>query len=183
MTRQTCSRSGAVEVIGRTGNHYTVRFTPLGPICSCAGFHYRDKCRHLDEARAARCTWRTGDEPEMIPGACPRCGAATTAATPITVQPRRGGLVITVTVAAGDGGSVATAGSGHSPVAYRVRRSTDNPIVCPACLPFAAPTAIDIAPLTLLDLPAHDARACDSCFNRLVPAEHALVARLLHSIV
>ncbi len=105
---KSCSRHGAVEVLGSIGNHYTVAFDGADTTCTCPGYHHRQSCRHVPLGRDLRCTWSSQDElAEQISGSCPRCGAATVdntqaVSTPTgtgsAVEPRA--VTVMVTVAA-----------------------------------------------------------------------------------
>lgn len=132
-----CSRGRAVDVIGSTGHHYTVRFAPTDTTCTCAGFHYRRSCKHLPLGAELRCTWRSEDDkPQEIPGACPACGAATIE-VPTVTPPGIAPLSVAVIVTIGGSPSIDA-----DRFAYRIVSATGptDPIVClPAGRRQAAP--------------------------------------------
>ena len=110
-TGYQCSRYGAVEVIGRTDNHYTVTFTESGPVCTCKGFTYRSTCYHLELAEKSRCTWRAAvaDVEGGKPSGCPFCGAAVVPIeTRMAAEASSMTLTITITIAS-SGAMVASA--------------------------------------------------------------------------
>lgn len=51
---------------------------PEGWTCTCKGFEYYGKCKHIREAEENRCTWNDMfDIKQEQNGICPRCGGKT----------------------------------------------------------------------------------------------------------
>lgn len=66
---------------GKTEYRVTFGPTPYGPYqhdweCSCTGFQTRKTCKHIAEAKRARCGWNKELEPRAMPVSrcCPDCG-------------------------------------------------------------------------------------------------------------
>lgn len=61
---------------------YVVRFecTPHGPYehdytCTCKGFKFNRKCKHIEEAKSHHCGWHEQFEGgDLVDGKCPKCG-------------------------------------------------------------------------------------------------------------
>lgn len=47
--------------------------------CTCKGFQYHGKCKHVKEVDETRCTWHSmwSDEEQTEEGVCPVCGGPT----------------------------------------------------------------------------------------------------------
>jgi hypothetical protein len=47
--------------------------------CDCKGFHFKKRCKHLEEAQKEICTWHQQwcDEIYVNDNKCPRCGGPT----------------------------------------------------------------------------------------------------------
>jgi len=70
-------------VSSRTGEQYRVSFGPVesGPVqndwsCTCKGWIYNRRCKHVDGAKLLRCGWNHELEPRPMPEGrvCPDCG-------------------------------------------------------------------------------------------------------------
>lgn len=76
------------KVIGSFGDEYTVSYGQRGAqgygyACSCAGFRYRKRCRHIQEVKNQRCGFgwsAVGGRPVRMGERCPVCGDATSVA-------------------------------------------------------------------------------------------------------
>lgn len=90
-TTLTCSTNldWSETVQGSGGKTYTVAYgpTPRGPYqydwsCTCSGFKFRGKCKHVEAAKARRCGWNGTLELVEHVCSCPDCGGPV---TPINV--------------------------------------------------------------------------------------------------
>jgi len=64
----------------------SVHHDPLLDSCTCPGYGYRGKCRHITQLREKLCDWSSHVGPEAqtpqqeMEAVCPRCGRETVAA-------------------------------------------------------------------------------------------------------
>jgi hypothetical protein len=79
------SENWEIEIKGSTGTH-TVTFDRFSHknrhrvqfdySCTCKGYKFRGKCRHIEEAKNQHCCWMQSlDGGKLINGKCPKCGA------------------------------------------------------------------------------------------------------------
>jgi uncharacterized Zn finger protein len=85
---QVCSETlKTAKVLSSKGDkHYevTASLDEQSDRCTCPGFGYRRKCRHVDELRSTICGWDEQHSDEVqtpqqeMEGVCPKCGGETT---------------------------------------------------------------------------------------------------------
>ena len=80
-TEQCSTKNLRRQFRSSRGNEvYTAEIHPGQQSCSCKGFTFHGKCKHLTELRSSVCTWRSDVGPErqtpqqQMEGTCPRCG-------------------------------------------------------------------------------------------------------------
>lgn len=71
-----------VPSTSRAGGSYTVYVAPAGGDCTCPGWKFHGKCKHMAHARQQICGWQLGAEPHQslrqnIDMVCPACGGPT----------------------------------------------------------------------------------------------------------
>jgi hypothetical protein len=88
-TRRVCAQNVSYDetVTGSKGDTYHVSFGTENPgdyaanwHCTCAGFSYRAKCRHVEEAKGRKCDagWQAyAGDPGLDGETCPKCGGPT----------------------------------------------------------------------------------------------------------
>jgi len=81
----TCAtnKNWSTQVKGSKGAVYTVSYGPVmnqlvqyGYTCTCKGFKYRGRCKHINTVMAERCGWNWELDPGNLPdedGRCPHC--------------------------------------------------------------------------------------------------------------
>lgn len=65
-----------------TGSSYKVYATATGGDCTCPGWKYHGRCKHMAHVRAQTCTWQLGQSPaqslaQNVAMVCPACGGPT----------------------------------------------------------------------------------------------------------
>lgn len=66
----------------RTGSSYKVYATATGGDCTCPGWKYHGRCKHMAHVRASICSWELGSAQHQtlrqnIDMVCPSCGGPT----------------------------------------------------------------------------------------------------------
>lgn len=79
-----CGGSVRKEVPSSRSNEvYTVEVHPDKASCTCKGWTFHGKCKHVEQARTELCTWDSSVGPEkqthqqMVFMLCPRCNGDT----------------------------------------------------------------------------------------------------------
>lgn len=80
VTMQMCEQMQGVstEVKGSKGDTYYVSFSMNGGMhCTCKGFEFRGKCKHIETEEFCQWHQQWSDEIQKEGGVCPRCGGPT----------------------------------------------------------------------------------------------------------
>jgi hypothetical protein len=93
----TCDTNGfwETEVTGSKGDKYTVKWSMSTEpriygthvySCTCKGFQFRGRCKHIKQVAHQRCGWNPQPDPGLQPDQdkngsriCPECGGPATA--------------------------------------------------------------------------------------------------------